>query len=46
LAKANTAFQGASVGQPTEPCLAEMNERLMAFGDSLLAAPGRHPSLS
>jgi hypothetical protein len=22
----------------------EMNERLMAFGDSLLAAPGRHPS--
>ena len=26
--------------------LAEMNEWLMAFGDSLLAAPGRHPSLS
>ena len=25
--------------------LAEMNERLMAFGDSLLAAPGRHPCL-
>ena len=24
--------------------LAEMNERLMAFGDLLLAAPGRHPS--
>jgi hypothetical protein len=23
--------------------LAEMNERLMAFGDSLLAAPARHP---
>ena len=26
--------------------LAEMNEWLMAFGDLLLAAPGRHPSLS
>ena len=25
--------------------LAEMNERLMAFGDSLPAAPGRHPCL-
>ena len=25
--------------------LAEMNERLMAFGNSLLAAPGRHPCL-
>jgi uncharacterized Zn finger protein len=25
--------------------LAEMNERLMAFGDSLLAAPGRHPCI-
>jgi hypothetical protein len=23
LAKADTAFRGASVGQPTEPCLAE-----------------------
>ena len=23
LAKADTAFQGASVGQPTEPCLGE-----------------------
>ena len=23
LAKADTAFQGASVGQPTEPCLSE-----------------------
>ena len=26
--------------------LAEMNERQMAFGDSLLAAPGRHPCIS
>jgi hypothetical protein len=25
---------------------AEMNEWLIAFGDSLLAAPGRHPSLA
>ena len=25
--------------------LAGMNERLMAFGDSLLAAPGRHPCI-
>src|SRR4029077_19993409 len=24
LAKADTAFQGASVGQPTEPCLAKL----------------------
>ena len=26
--------------------LAEMNEWLMAFGDLLLAAPGRHPCIS
>ena len=39
VAKADTAFPGASVGQPTEPCLAD--ERSMH-----LAKPGPHPAVT
>ena len=40
LAKADTAFQGASVGQPTEPCLGEQISARLCEPDEGAEGPG------